>query len=588
MSDKGKSEKRRKDGKRSKSRSGTSPTPDAQMDHPQPAKSKAKKRGGATPLLNGRTPARLDPLLLARGMSSRYLSSRVSHGLTPLAKDDIDKDLRHMEAYRNACDGYSQQLFAWRNQELVRGGYFGSFAPIAGGDGAVQTSSKFSMPSRIDPEEEKRLSLLRKRIHQSEFERERLETEYLSLRAHYVHESQLARKTQAYEAGRWELLREAMARRAKVLGLMRAKIAMGRDVECLLKYRGGLAEKAKNGAAPTENGAPVPEDKKDNAGVDLVEVWNGVNAQLKEAELACSELETPAVLSQMVSDQTLNGSRSPKRDGGKGPKRSGSTSSDNDPTNKAETHLIPWDCAVEPRTPYEVPLLLSCLSSATDRAVGYLTDKTAPAAMTWLESTLPESTAAYDGDAKDLAKLRDEVRILEEELKQEGDRNTELQKQIVVSRKRGDEMVSLMGLLRSETEAVLERHNVIMETPEACAKSAELYKKLLEEERLKNPPGEGEEDGDENESSGEDDDDDDEGSDDGSVGIKEITVDKDGNVAGESDDESETANGGTEEGDGEPGDEGEPRRSKRRGDGDEESSSLTPPNNQGSKKRRRY
>ena len=86
-----------------------------------------------------------------------------------------------------------------------------------------------------------------------------------------------------------------------------------------------------------------------------------------------------------------------------------------------------------------------------------MTDKTAPAAMTWLESTLPESTAAYDGDAKDLAKLRDEVRILEEELKQEGERNTELQKQIVVSRKRGDEMVSLMGLLRSETEAVLER-----------------------------------------------------------------------------------------------------------------------------------
>ena len=137
----------------------------------------------------------------------------------------------------------------------------------------------------------------------------------------------------------------------------------------------------------------------------------------------------------------------------------------------------------------------------------------------------------------------------------------------------------------------LDRHNVIMETPEACAKSTELYKKLLEEERLKNPPGEG--DGDENESSGEDDDDDDEGSDDGSVGIKEITVDNDGagNVAGESDDESETANGGAEEGGGEPaddGEEGEPRRSKRRGDGDEESSSLTPPNNQGSKKRRRY
>lgn len=36
-----------------------------------------------------------------------------------------------------------------------------------------------------------------------------------------------------------------------------------------------------------------------------------------------------------------------------------------------------------------------------------------------------------------------------------------------------------------------------METPEARAKSAELHKKLLEEEKLKNPSAEGEEDEDE-------------------------------------------------------------------------------------------
>ena len=67
-------------------------------------------------------------------------------------------------------------------------------------------------------------------------------------------------------------------------------------------------------------------------------------------------------------------------------------------------------------------------------------------------------------------------------------------------------MVSLMRLIRSETEAVLERHNVIMETPEARAKSAVLHKKLLEEEKLKNPTAEGEEEEeDEDSSSGEDD-----------------------------------------------------------------------------------
>lgn len=86
-----------------------------------------------------------------------------------------------------------------------------------------------------------------------------------------------------------------------------------------------------------------------------------------------------------------------------------------------------------------------------------VTDKSDPTAITWLESTLPESTAAYDTDADELGKLREEVRALEEELNSESVRNTELQKQIVASRTRSDEMVALMQLLRSETEAVLER-----------------------------------------------------------------------------------------------------------------------------------
>mmetsp|Transcript_38923 Transcript_38923/g.70128 ORF Transcript_38923/g.70128 Transcript_38923/m.70128 type:complete len:708 (-) Transcript_38923:207-2330(-) len=640
---------------------------------------KAKKRIA----FSGRAP-QLDPLLLARGMSSRYLSSKISHQLTPLPKDAIEKDLRHMEAYRNACNGYNQQLFVFKNQDLVRSGYFGTFAPFPGANGDViqpippassttvvaASKSPFSMPIKIDPEEEKRMSLLRKKIHQSEFEREKLETEYLSLRAHYVHESQLVRKTRAYEMGRWKLLRELMTRRGKVLGLMRAKIAMGRDIESLLKYRGELAEKVKSGHVGTDavdggdaksatateitNGSgPNATDNKNGAtvmtitgtavgekktegkhasekAVDLVEVWNDINAQLKEAEMACMEIETPTVLSQMVmgsNDPTSNGSisrsRSPTRgDGDKGAKirkRSSSvtsaeeaTSNDSSSNNKKskspipsglEPHVIPWDCMVEPQTPFEVPLLLSCLSSATDKAVGFVTDKTDPTAITWLESTLPESTAAYKTDAEDLGKLREEVRVLEEELNGESDQNTELQKQIITSRSRSDEMVAMMQLLRSETEAVLERHNLIMETPEARAKSAELHKKLLEEEKLKNPSVDGDEEEDEegevdeNEdlSSGEeeihDDDEEEDRSDDDSVGIKEIIVDKDSNnVAGESDDEDDDASEDGEIAEGDEVEEEEPRRSKRRPShaDDEESSSLTPPNPSSYRKRRRY
>jgi hypothetical protein len=89
-----------------------------------------------------------------------------------------------------------------------------------------------------------------------------------------------------------------------------------------------------------------------------------------------------------------------------------------------------------------------------------VTDKTNPKAITWLESTLPGSASAYKNDAEVLDKLGDEVRILEEGLNSECERNSELQEQIIASRSRSDEMVAMMQLIRSETEAVLERYAV--------------------------------------------------------------------------------------------------------------------------------
>lgn len=434
-------------------------------------------------------------------MSSRYLSGKISSAITPLSKDQIEKDIRHMEAYRNACRAYSQQLFVFKNQELCRSGYFGMFVPFANGaaaaggegvdakqtdslqqraavpaavssalgpsssahpagsaktNGAKSPAAAFSLPIKIDPEEEKRLSLLRKKIHQSEFTREQLETEYLSLRAHYIHESQLVRKTRAYEMGRWKLLKEIMERRGKVLALMRVKVAMGRDVEELLRYRGEVLGKAKEnenvggkgagvrdvvkvgekgdvdasadgkvigGTSTTKEGdkstvrnvtgtasAGKEDGTKQEVSVpDLIEVWNNIDAQLKEAELACIELETPSELLKMVMSPDVPNSsssssdrpshnyrtRSPTRkssseeatdgdkdkNGGKKRSRSNSESSEFAGKEKPESalsippgmepHVIPWDSVVDPLTPYDVPLLLSCLSSATDKAVGF-------------------------------------------------------------------------------------------------------------------------------------------------------------------------------------------------------------------------
>mmetsp|Transcript_21333 Transcript_21333/g.40202 ORF Transcript_21333/g.40202 Transcript_21333/m.40202 type:complete len:477 (+) Transcript_21333:2-1432(+) len=476
-----------------------------------------------------------------------------------------------------------------------------------------------------------------------------------------------------------------MKRRARVLGWARVKMAVGRDVEELLKYRGGLAEKARGGggggaasdgakgATQTLNGnTATAAEKNEAAGIkrigageakkaggdsasdkaaDLIRVWNNINAQLKEAEMACTEIETPSILAQMVMGATADAASSNgggNNEKAKGRKRSGSVTSaeeatagsnDSNPGNNnnnengkksksvipsgLEPHVIPWDCMVEPQTPFDVPLLLSCLSSATDKACGFVSDKTNPSALTWLESTLPDRTSAYDNDAEVLAKRREEVRVLEEELARESDLNTKLQEQTMASRSRSDGMVAMMQLLRSETEAVLERHNLIMETPEARAKSTELHNELLEEEKLKNPSAEGDEEEEEegevdelNEelSSGEeenqDDEDEDERSDDDSVGIKEITVDKDSNdihaseetdASEEDDDDGSEEEGeiaeGEEEGDhddedGEVHEEEEPRRSKRRPShaDEDDASNLTPPNDNPSayRKRRRY
>ena len=384
----------------------------------------------------------LDPLLLARGMSSRYLSSKLTNTtaaatatnstnkITPLDKSQIEKDLRHMEAYRNACNGYNQQLFVFNNQELVKSGYFGTFAPgvgssigdqlLPGSPSKASTSisssatndnnnnANFSMPIKIDPEKEKSLALLRKKIHSSEFEREQLETEYLSLRAHYVHESQLVRKTRGYEMARWKFLKELMERRGRVLSLMRCKVAMARDVERLIGWRGEILEKVRKGElsgadvgrliggddevekekVDGEGGGSSTQEEKEDA-ADFIKMWNEVEAKLKEAEAACIELETPKELLQMVKssgdgDGERGGSNGTSGGGGSKRRKRSSSIDDGDVypnggdskkknpiPSGMEPHVIPWDCIVEPQTPYEVPILLSCLSSATDGALGY-------------------------------------------------------------------------------------------------------------------------------------------------------------------------------------------------------------------------
>ena len=131
-------------------------------------------------------------------------------------------------------------------------------------------------------------------------------------------------------------------------------------------------------------------------------------------------------------------------------------------------------------TPQGVPLLISHLSQALDRVLR--------AALSWnenkisfLESNAPDSYyPTVLNEIKQAHNLRHEIDMLTATLTHERQLNKYLQRDIVNGRKKSDAMCAMMTLIRTETEAVLRRHNVILSTPGACRKAADLHKKAKE------------------------------------------------------------------------------------------------------------
>mmetsp|Transcript_37489 Transcript_37489/g.54879 ORF Transcript_37489/g.54879 Transcript_37489/m.54879 type:complete len:950 (-) Transcript_37489:479-3328(-) len=672
------------------------------------ASSKSNDRDGATnnssPLPPPSHPRRrkaLDPTLLARGMSARSLGARItSHNITTVSNDDMERDLRHMEAYGAACVAYAQQFFAYTNRTRVSEGHYGPIPPnshpaITGGvnlgqDGAAygmggpgmdgysendqmyyysttgavpisprsaaesgqyprgihpqnvpsstsaaggayppnqqpphhlqqissaqlpQPPHPFSMPVRIDPEEEKRIALLRRRIAASEAKREVLETEYESLTNHVTHEFKRLRNSRRCMEGQVKLLQDLTSKRSDVLALRRVRVAAVTDVLACLQYRAMLLEEgvdiasgvtaaggdamevdktttnAEGSSSPEKVGVVAEEPE------DLLQAWDWIEAQLREAELATMSVEAPSELLDIKSDMEQkekmspddvksssslnksNGKRSKSGTGGSGSsgkKESSSEKGDNEemtkdgvggkkadneengppPTKKrrsrddneddsnkqskrnnnqnvtedgssnnaskddsmndeetrttsskkeekkrsssgssttttGEDAVIPWEGRTIPRTPYNVPIYLSHLSEAPDRtgAFGCNDFMGAPhQSLSFIESILPSSVKPLmSNEKKELDKIRKEALFLSEELSKERERNNVLQKQIIKGRKKNDEMCCMMSMLRTETEAVLNRHNIILEMPEARARAGELAAAAEEDDEI--------------------------------------------------------------------------------------------------------
>ena len=54
-------------------------------------------------------------MLLSRGLSARFVGANVMETITQLSKDEIEKDLRHMNAYYQANIAYAQQHYIYMN-----------------------------------------------------------------------------------------------------------------------------------------------------------------------------------------------------------------------------------------------------------------------------------------------------------------------------------------------------------------------------------------------------------------------------------------------------------------------------------------
>lgn len=490
---------------------------------------------------------RLDSTVLARGMTARYIGARVASQISILTKEEIEKDLRHMEAFANTCVAYAQQFFLYHNRGyngdaplvtsdqvavVVASAAAAAAAPtttssspppltLASSSSAVFSSTSpttvavaappppralLTLPVRIDPEEEKRLAQLRKKIAFAEAQREILETQYMSLRAHNVEEWQRLGQARTRMEHQLSFLRSLVQTKGKVLHMHRVRVQMTRDVLAALQARQDLLHgsdtpdlakpvTSNSDLATSVVSTPVTIASGNHNGknnddmeedIDLVKLWNRMEDASRAAEAQCCRLEfsLPSPATVITNNNaTTNSSNNNKSTKG---------------NNKRQQHLqqqrgsndddkiLPWQSLTMPRTPPGMPVYLSQLSLVADRGAAYSANGVFGAkstSMCWLESNLPKTIDPWQTEKTEVQQLRDECEKLQSELHYEQSTNQDFQRGIRTRRQRLDELCIQMTVLRSETEAVLARHNILLDTHHARAAAKALHTQVLQERR---------------------------------------------------------------------------------------------------------
>jgi len=251
-----------------------------------------------------------------------------------------------------------------------------------------------------------------------------------------------------------------------------------------------------------ENSSGTGKDKtSDGTGVDKPE-----KRKYRRRSMSCGSLE------EAIQDNA-------KKSGG-GTSKTGSTSAVELtlPLFIVDKNVIPLRSTTIPRTPRGVPLFVSQLSSYPDKVAGagyggFLGSR--PEDMRYLlpldkiyghDDTaygLPGSFNSKKIELDEIAALEIEISHLEASIREERLLNEKLQSEAVGRKRKWDEICTAMTLLRSETESVLLRHNVILDTEEARMKSWEVVKEGKREEVAAEQAGTRDEDEEETEDSGE-------------------------------------------------------------------------------------
>jgi hypothetical protein len=410
-----------------------------------------------------------DPLsYLARGYTSRLLTPLLSS----LRADDIDKDLRHFQAYDQAIAHFRQVA---HQQQKQHHHHLHPTAPHA----------RTALPIKIDPDEEKRQQVLRAKILKAEVQREALESQYVALRAHYVHVSHDLQDVQAHSV--IPFLHTLVRHTSQAVALRRCQLQMVRDMASILLARACVPGRRGIHVSPAATAAAAAWTAYPFSVHDpLLEAWQQVEEQLHQAVHACHGCgsdgkaspgadKVKPTSSAAVTVVTANAAAAAST----GSNNSSGGSTNNNATNSA---VMKWPATQWKATPSGVPLLVSALSKLPEKTValglpGIYDSK--PDSLVWLEEVMPvsvnesvnEGEDEMEDDEEHASKLEEEVKdlqaemvSLQSELQKERMANQQLTSQMGATRHEQDEWVAMMALLRYETEHVLHRYNVVLES----------------------------------------------------------------------------------------------------------------------------